>query len=127
MGDDAKVDGHHESADGCRPRPTIRASIERSTSMAAGGRIIAVVKEPRCFGFAYGTLPGYPEQGEAAFVVTTGDDRVVRFGIRAFSRPGDPVNRRAGVLGRGLQSAAMKGYLRAIRKFMDQASPPAHG
>ncbi|HYH49978.1 MAG TPA: DUF1990 domain-containing protein, partial [Acidimicrobiia bacterium] len=32
-------------------------------------RVVLVVDEPHAFGFAYGTLPAHPEQGEEAFVV----------------------------------------------------------
>ena len=32
-------------------------------------RVVYVVDEPDCFGFAYGTLPGHPEEGEEAFVI----------------------------------------------------------
>jgi uncharacterized protein (UPF0548 family) len=96
-------------------------------AIAAPCRIIAVVEEPGRFGFAYGTLPGHPEQGEEAFVVTIGNDEVVRFGIRAFSRAGDSVTHLAGPLNRGLQAIATKGYLRAMRKFMDQAGHAPRG
>jgi uncharacterized protein (UPF0548 family) len=41
-------------------------------------RIVAVVDEPRRFGFAYGTLEGHQERGEESFVVEhLDDDRVV--------------------------------------------------
>src|SRR5205823_2699185 len=35
----------------------------------APGRVVYVVDEPRRRGFAYGTLPGHPESGEAAHLV----------------------------------------------------------
>jgi uncharacterized protein (UPF0548 family) len=92
-------------------------------SIVAPCRIIAVVDEPARFGFAYGTLPGHPEQGEESFIATLAEDGLVRFGIKAFSRPGDPLTRVAGPIGRGLQSIATKHYLRALRNFVDQASP----
>lgn len=41
-------------------------------------RVVAVVDEPRRFGFAYGTLEGHQERGEESFVVEhLDDDRVV--------------------------------------------------
>lgn len=51
-------------------------------------RVVAVVEEPERRGFAYGTLPGHPEQGEERFVVSRGLDGAVHLEIVAFSRPG---------------------------------------
>jgi uncharacterized protein (UPF0548 family) len=50
-------------------------------------RVVYVVNETRRRGFAYGTLPGHPEAGEEAFVVTHEPDGTVTFAIDAFSRP----------------------------------------
>ncbi|MBG6054443.1 uncharacterized protein (UPF0548 family) [Salinibacterium sp. CAN_S4] len=53
----------------------------------AAARVVFVVREPRRVGFAYGTLPGHPENGEEAFIVEHRDDDSVWIDIRAFSRP----------------------------------------
>ena len=53
----------------------------------APARVVYVVDEPTRRGFAYGTLPGHPEDGEEAFVVEIADDDSVWIVIRAFSRP----------------------------------------
>jgi uncharacterized protein (UPF0548 family) len=53
----------------------------------APARVVYVVDEPKRKGFAYGTLPGHPEDGEEAFVVDQRDDGSVWITIRAFSRP----------------------------------------
>ena len=50
-------------------------------------RVIYVVDEPRRRGFAYGTLPGHPEDGEESWMVEHRDDGSVWITIRAFSRP----------------------------------------
>ena len=50
-------------------------------------RVVYVIDEPQRRGFAYGTLPGHPEEGEEAFVVERRDDDSVWLTIRAFSRP----------------------------------------
>ena len=50
-------------------------------------RVIYVVDEPRRRGFAYGTLPGHPEDGEEAWMIEHRDDDSVWITIRAFSRP----------------------------------------
>ena len=46
--------------------------------------------------------------------------RVVRFEIVAFSRPGDPLVRLSGPIGRGIQKSGTNGYLRALRRYVDQ-------
>ena len=50
-------------------------------------RVIYVVNEPRKVGFAYGTLPGHPEDGEESWMVEQRDDGSVWITVRAFSRP----------------------------------------
>jgi uncharacterized protein (UPF0548 family) len=37
-------------------------------------RIVALVDQPRRFGFAYGTLPGHAEKGEESFLIEQADD-----------------------------------------------------
>jgi uncharacterized protein (UPF0548 family) len=89
-------------------------------ALAAPCRIVRVIDQPGRWGFAYGTLPGHPEQGEEAFVVSLLPDARVRFEIVAFSRPGDALVRLAGPIGRGLQRHATHGYLRALTRFVDR-------
>jgi uncharacterized protein (UPF0548 family) len=50
-------------------------------------RVIYVVDDPACKGFAYGTLPGHPERGEEAFLIEQEEDGSVWLTIKAFSRP----------------------------------------
>ena len=50
-------------------------------------RIVYVLDDDRQFGFAYGTLPGHAERGEELFLVERDQAGVVRYSIRAFSRP----------------------------------------
>ncbi|MGH2717950.1 MAG: DUF1990 family protein, partial [Actinomycetota bacterium] len=59
----------------------------------ATGRIVYTVDEANRYGFAYGTLPSHPEQGEEAFFVQRSPDGQVSFRIRAFSRPGQLLTR----------------------------------
>jgi uncharacterized protein (UPF0548 family) len=81
---------------------------------------VRVLDSPGQWGFAYGTLPGHPEQGEESFVVTMAPDQSVRFTIASVSRPGDPLVRLAGPLARGIQFLATKGYLRALRRYVER-------
>ncbi len=89
-------------------------------ALAAPCRIVSVIDEQTRWGFAYGTLPGHPEQGEEAFIISISPDQTVRFEIKAFSRPGDPVVRLSGPVGRGIQRGGTGGYLRALKRFVDK-------
>ena len=87
-------------------------------ALAAPCRIVRVIDEASRWGFAYGTLPGHPEEGEEAFVVSISPDETVLFEITAFSRPGDPLVRLLGPLGRGVQKGGTHGYLRSLRRYV---------
>jgi uncharacterized protein (UPF0548 family) len=50
-------------------------------------RIVYILDEERCFGFAYGTLPAHIESGEELFRVEWRADGTVWYDIRGFSRP----------------------------------------
>ncbi|MGY1808795.1 DUF1990 family protein [Blastococcus sp. SYSU D00669] len=67
-------------------------------------------------GFGYGTLPGHPESGEEAFVVTRRPDGDVVFTTRVFSRLATPGARLAGPAGRLVQSLALDRYVSAVRR-----------
>ena len=55
--------------------------------ITAPARVVYLIDEPKRKGFAYGTLPGHPEDGEEAFIVSQREDDSVWLTIRAFSRP----------------------------------------
>lgn len=61
--------------------------VLRIWGMRAPARVVYTVDEENRRGFAYGTLPGHPEDGEEAFIVERRDDGSVWIVIRAFSRP----------------------------------------
>lgn len=78
----------------CRPLPTIETGNVAASLVRFGGvwwlnacRIVYVLNEPRCFGFAYGTLPDHAETGEERFTVEWREDGSVWYDIYAFSRP----------------------------------------
>lgn len=79
-------------------------------------RVVAIVDGPNRIGFAYGTLPGHPEQGEESFVVELRDDDSVVFTIRAISRPAAWFTRLAGPIASSVQRRATKRYLAAADK-----------
>jgi uncharacterized protein (UPF0548 family) len=88
-------------------------------AIAAPCRIVSVVDGQTRWGFAYGTLPGHPEQGEESFAVSISSDQTVRFEIEAFSRPSDPIVRLSGPIGRGVQRGGTGAYLRSLKRFVD--------
>lgn len=105
--------------------PQVRAAAVADLRMGLGPlslrapvRVVAVLDEPRRRGFAYGTLPGHPESGEESFIVSIGDDDVVTFTVRAFSRPGGMLTRVAGPVGRIVQQRITDRYVRSLRSLV---------
>ncbi|HLM18736.1 MAG TPA: DUF1990 domain-containing protein [Acidimicrobiia bacterium] len=85
----------------------------------AACRIVRVVDEPDRYGFAYGTLPPHPEEGEERFVVTRNDvDGMVDFEVAAFSRPHDLLTKLGGPVPRAIQTRATARYLQGMRDFV---------
>ena len=91
-------------------------------ALAAPCRIVSTIDGQNRWGFAYGTLPGHPEQGEEAFVVSIAPDETVRFEIEAFSRPADILVRMAGPVGRGFQQGGTRNYLSTLKRFVDSSN-----
>jgi uncharacterized protein (UPF0548 family) len=84
----------------------------------AACRIVRVVDEPDRFGFAYGTLPAHPEEGEERFLVTRDGQGAVRFEVVAFSRAHDLLTRLGGPIPRRMQARASEHYLQGMRAFV---------
>jgi uncharacterized protein (UPF0548 family) len=89
----------------------------RPLALTAPCRVVYDVTEPRRRGFAYGTLPGHPESGEEAFVVTLDGDGQVVFTVRAFSRPASRLARLGGPVTRLAQDLATRRYLSALHSI----------
>ncbi len=101
---------------------TVIVSLRRGPlAVIAPCRVVAVLDNEVQYGFAYGTLPGHPEQGEEAFVVERRDDGVV-FEIIAFSRPADWVTKLGGPVSRLIQQRATRGYLEALRRWVSESA-----
>lgn len=82
--------------------------------VSAPARVVYIVDEPRRRGFAYGTLPGHPEDGEEAFLVEHRDDDSVWITIRAFSRPSSRFWLAVSPVLRLTQAFYTRRYLRAL-------------
>jgi uncharacterized protein (UPF0548 family) len=79
-------------------------------------RVVYVREEADRFAFAYGTLPGHPEQGEVSFSVTRGAEGEIVFRVASFSRPVDRLARLARPLSRRIQRRVTLEYLSSIKR-----------
>lgn len=77
-------------------------------------RVVYDLDEDGRRGFAYGTLPGHPEIGEAAFVVEMGEGEAVTFSVTTFSRPSTWFYRAGSPIARLAQDAITRRYLRVL-------------
>jgi uncharacterized protein (UPF0548 family) len=82
-------------------------------------RVVSVDDEPERYGFAYGTLPGHPEQGEASFRIERGETGDVFFRIVSLSRTVDPLARLASPVTRLIQRRVTRRYPDAIAAASD--------
>ena len=80
-------------------------------------RVVTLVDEQDTFGFAYGTLPGHPEQGEESFLVKRAAEGVT-FTVVAFSKPVELLARLGGPITRAVQQRATRRYLDALVAFV---------
>lgn len=81
-------------------------------------RVVAVVDEPRRFGFAYGTLDGHQERGEESFLAELLDDGTVRGTISVDAVAATLPARLVSPAVVRFQSLAVARYLAAWRSFV---------
>jgi uncharacterized protein (UPF0548 family) len=103
------------------PADQVQAGLTFALCLRVGGvfvtaacRVVYVTVEPGRRGFAYGTLPQHPEQGEEAFHVIRDGSRIL-FRVTAFSRPRHPLARAGAPVSRLIQARTSQAYLRAMR------------
>lgn len=102
------------SADRATPGAVVRVSLGLGRlRLQAPCRVVYVVEEPTRAGFAYGTLPGHPEQGEQRFLLEQADGALT-FSVTAFSRPAGVLSRAGGPVTRWVQDAVAARYLAAL-------------
>jgi uncharacterized protein (UPF0548 family) len=87
----------------------------------AACRILYIVDEATRYGFAYGTLPAHPEQGEEAFMVSIDEGSEVWFDVTAFSKPRDLLARLGAPVARRLQVKVTTAYLDGLERFVAEA------
>lgn len=86
--------------------------------MATPCRVVYTTNTAERFGFAYGTLPGHPEEGEEAFHVCRDGAGRVSFEIVVFSRPAALLARLGGPVTAAVQQRATGRYLAALRSAL---------
>jgi uncharacterized protein (UPF0548 family) len=86
-------------------------------------KVVAVVAEGDRVGFAYGTLPKHPQQGEESFLLTHRPDDSVLMSVRAVSRPAVWYVKAAGPIAHAMQSRATGRYLDAATRFAAAPAP----
>ena len=82
--------------------------------LVVANRIVTMIDEPDCYGFAYGTLPTHPESGEECFVVERSATGAVRVTVRVQSRGSSLALRLAEPLVRAAQRVVIRRYLDAL-------------
>lgn len=85
-------------------------------------QVVWVLDDDRRYGYGYGTLPGHPESGEEAFVVTWDDEDRVWLDIRAFSRPARWYTRLGGPMAHLAQDLATARYVAVVRRLATAAA-----
>lgn len=83
-------------------------------------RIVYVVVEPDRYGFAYATLPGHPECGEEAFMLSRSDDDVV-FTVSAHSRHAELLAKLGAPVSRVVQRRTNNAYVAGLRAYVERA------
>ena len=85
-------------------------------------KIVYVINEPECFGFAYGTLPDHVECGEERFTVEFHKtDESVWYDILAFSKPQHPLVKLSYPLARKLQKRFARDSMEHMRDLVSPA------
>ena len=102
--------------------PTVGTVVAMAAPLPVGYidvvcRVVAVEDQNDRFGFAYGTLPVHPEQGEEFFAIVIAPDGIVRIEITAVSRSRHPLARAFPPIARGLQHIATNRYLNAMQSL----------
>ncbi len=83
-------------------------------------RVVYVVDEADRFGFAYATLPGHPEDGEEAFIVSRDADSGVTFTVSAISRHAELLAKLGAPVSRLVQRQTNKAYVSGLAAFVDR-------
>ncbi|THV23591.1 DUF1990 domain-containing protein [Glycomyces paridis] len=112
--------GLHPTPTAPRAAPGVKVTLRFARLLTIPCQVTWADQTPERAGFGYGSLPGHPERGEAAFLLETISEHRTRLILRSFSTPGTTLSRLAPPMTRLLQT-------RATNRFtteMKAAFPP---
>ncbi|MCW2919934.1 MAG: hypothetical protein JWN52_8002 [Actinomycetia bacterium] len=108
---------------GRRAAPGVTATVRLGVgpfSLLAPCEVIWAEEGERRAGFAYGTLPGHPECGEEAFIVSRDFEDDVWLTVTAFSRPATWYTRAGGPLVPVMQRAYARRCGSVLRRLVSR-------
>lgn len=93
-------------------------------AVTATCKVVAIIAEGDRTGFAYGSLPNHPEQGEEAFWVSFDEaTEDVTLTIRSVSRPASWFTKLGAPVAAGIQRKAVEHYLEAGESIASGQTP----
>jgi uncharacterized protein (UPF0548 family) len=107
--------GLHPEATADRAAPGVEVRLRFAAVLRIPCQVVWAEESPERIGFGYGSMPGHPERGEAAFLLEAVDGRV-HFTVRSFSVPGSAAARLGAPVARYLQSRATDRFASAMRE-----------
>ncbi|GAB3645691.1 DUF1990 family protein [Glycomyces tarimensis] len=107
--------GYRPIATAPRAAPGVKVRLTFAWTRMPCQVVWALENGERC-GFAYGSMDGHLERGEAAFVLDSQEERRTRFTVTSFSKPGHWTTRLAAPAARLLQSRFTDRFLSEMRR-----------
>jgi uncharacterized protein (UPF0548 family) len=109
--------GLHPEATAPRAAAGVRVKLRFAGVLRIPCQVVWAEETDDFAGFGYGSLPGHPERGEAAFLLEALGDRT-RFTVRSFSVPGTLASRAAAPVARAVQARATDRWLTAMAEAL---------
>lgn len=108
--------GLHPRPSAPRAAPGVKVTLRFAGLLSIPCQVTWADQTAARAGFGYGSLPGHPERGEAAFLLEPAGERRTRFTLRSFSAPGTPLSRVAAPVARLLQARATDRFAAVMRE-----------
>lgn len=107
--------GLHPEATAARAAAGVEVTLRFAGILRIPCQVVWAEESPERVGFGYGSMPGHPERGEAAFLLEAANGRT-RFTMRSFSEPGTVAARVGAPAARFLQARATGRFAEAMRE-----------
>lgn len=108
--------GLHPRASAPRAAPGVKVTLRFARYVSIPCQVTWADQTATRAGFGYGSLPGHPERGEAAFLLEAVGEGRTRFILRSFSAPGTTLTRAAAPIARLLQARATDRFASVMRE-----------